>query len=876
MFKIFNLLSRIITQYSRLILIFFLGFSLTFSPVIISAQTIISPEILAQQADILYQKGQVIEAAIKLEKAITLFQNNPQLNTQKLAITATNLCRLQIELGEANKAIKTCDLAIINYQKTNHILGIKRSQLYQTYALQQIGFNPLACQKVIQILNINEDNCQALTKQNIDDNLKLIDTENIITIEAWRTLGEILRNMGQFSLSKTILEQLLEPLDQNSNLSSKISLSLGNIYQALGDLERERITVPKYSYIPWQHQPLILPKSAKKYYQKADTAYKNASQSLVLQTQIKTTLNRIQLFLLNNDPQSAKRLHDELNLSQLPLTQFRIHAKIQYTKQKHWIDSFYDKNNSSQIIQLLEESIAESEQIKSEDNQALISQSKGNLGSFYEYLSFNNNEKKLRQKAKNLTQQALYLAQPKNNPYLAYQWQWQLARINQVEGNLNQAIEDYESAITTLETVRKNILIIKPDIQFSFRDNIEPLYREYINSLLESHQKIPNPEKLKKILTQVESLQLAELENFLQCDLSSQITFEKITDTQSLIIYPILLKEKLVIIYQVPGINDYIDYQEVQISNQEVNQTLKKLQGYLGEIGNGCKKCEIPRESQKVYQWIIKPLETILTENQSIDTLVFVLDGLLRNIPMSVLYDGEKQEYLLEKKYGIAVAPGLTLLQAQSSISPPIVFLGGVNLEQTFQDNLSFDSIQYLQEELENIAKIVPTNIPLLNQEFTRFNLEKELQGNQYSAIHWKTHGVFSSNPEQTYIVAYKELIKPNDINQLIQTGSQEKTNPIDLLVLSACETAKGDNRAVLGLAGIAVRAGVSSTVSTLWRADDKANTQLMTDFYQALAKPNMTKAKALHEAQLSLFKANLEYKDPHYWSSYILVGNWK
>ena len=91
-------------------------------------------------------------------------------------------------------------------------------------------------------------------------------------------------------------------------------------------------------------------------------------------------------------------------------------------------------------------------------------------------------------------------------------------------------------------------------------------------------------------------------------------------------------------------------------------------------------------------------------------------------------------------------------------------------------------------------------------------------------------------------------------------------------MVLSACETAQGDNRAILGLAGLAVRAGARSTLSTLWRAEDDANTRLMADFYQFLQQ-GATKAKALQQAQLNLLQAG--YVAPYYWATYILVGNW-
>ena len=114
--------------------------------------------------------------------------------------------------------------------------------------------------------------------------------------------------------------------------------------------------------------------------------------------------------------------------------------------------------------------------------------------------------------------------------------------------------------------------------------------------------------------------------------------------------------------------------------------------------------------------------------------------------------------------------------------------------------------------------------------------------------IHWKTHGVFSSDPEQTFLVTHEGSIKARDLNNLINTGSQGGIEPIELLVLSACETAQGDNRAVLGLAGIAVRTGARSTVSTLWRADDFANTELMKRFYQELSNGATKTARQFRE----------------------------
>ena len=140
--------------------------------------------------------------------------------------------------------------------------------------------------------------------------------------------------------------------------------------------------------------------------------------------------------------------------------------------------------------------------------------------------------------------------------------------------------------------------------------------------------------------------------------------------------------------------------------------------------------------------------------------------------------------------------------------------------------------------------------------------------------MHIATHGQFSSQADRTFIVAWNSQINVKELDNLLRRREQEKPRPIELLVLSACETADGDNRAALGLAGVAVRAGARSTLATLWRVNDKSTATLMVKFYQELAKEGVTKAQALRRAQLSLLEN--EYKSPYYWAPFVLVGNWR
>ena len=86
-----------------------------------------------------------------------------------------------------------------------------------------------------------------------------------------------------------------------------------------------------------------------------------------------------------------------------------------------------------------------------------------------------------------------------------------------------------------------------------------------------------------------------------------------------------------------------------------------------------------------------------------------------------------------------------------------------------------------------------------------------------------------------------------------LQTRNPSQEEAIELLVLSACETASGDKRAALGLAGMAVRAGARSTLATLWSVNDRATAKLMSDFYDELSNRHLTKANAVRQAQLSL-----------------------
>ena len=96
---------------------------------------------------------------------------------------------------------------------------------------------------------------------------------------------------------------------------------------------------------------------------------------------------------------------------------------------------------------------------------------------------------------------------------------------------------------------------------------------------------------------------------------------------------------------------------------------------------------------------------------------------------------------------------------------------------------------------------------------------------------------------------------------------------PLELLVLSACQTAAGDERAALGLAGVALQAGARSAVATLWSVNDEAAARIIQRFYAELAA-GASRAKALQRAQQSLIETTA-FRHPAYWSPFLLISSW-
>lgn len=773
-----------------------------------------------------------------INKSLSLLDAAPKDNQQVRAQILNSQGRLQLMMGETELALETWETAEKLYQKGDDEVGAIGAQINQAEALQVLGFYHRARNLFERIEN-------NLYEQS-DSSMKVLGLRN---------LGNLLRQAGNLEKSENVLNKALEianKLDLNRE-KSLILLSLGNTLR----------TIDKNT-------------TAHNYYQQAENIAAKVSPTIKTEAQ----LNRLSLLIENNQWQDAINLSINIPepLQNLPLSRSAVYAQVnlaqnliclQYQNSNCLIKedlSNQDKQNllskeTSKIkeIELLNTAIAKAKELQDE---RVKSYALGNLGRLYETLG----ETSI---AQNYTQQALQISQQIQAAELDYQWFWQTGRLFKQQGDIEKATAAYLNAVDSLQLIRRDLVVLSPDIRFDFRDEVETVYRQTVKLLLQprNNKKI-SQENLKKARYIIESLQLAELDNFFNSAcLQPKVELDEVVDGENAtaaVIYPILLDKQIEIILKLPQQSELKHY-TIAADKQQIENTIAQLQQYLLDVSA---TTQVKKYSQELYNSLIQPIQADL-KNNKIRTLVFVLDDSLRNIPMAVLYDKTEKKYLLQE-YSIALTPGLQLVKPKPLRQVRLnALIAGVK-EQRVIEGREFAALPNLEREVTVIKSQISKNQELINQKFTKTNLQNKIKSLPFSIVHLATHGQFSSNPEETFIMTWDKLLKVNELDNLLRTRNNN-SETIELLVLSACQTALGDSRAALGLAGVAVRAGARSTLATLWAIDDESTTDFMSEFYQELNQ-GINKAQAIQNAQLKIFETE---KRPYFWAPYVLVGNW-
>ncbi|NES42999.1 CHAT domain-containing protein [Moorena sp. SIO2C4] len=433
------------------------------------------------------------------------------------------------------------------------------------------------------------------------------------------------------------------------------------------------------------------------------------------------------------------------------------------------------------------------------------------------------------------------------------------ARLLAAQGDTQRASSAYAKAFDTIQSLGRDLTRINPAIRVSFGEIVESVYQGFIGSLLDSEETGSNQQNLRKVRQVIESLHLTELNNFREIvPLNPNLIQIDQIDSQAAVIYPILLEDRLEVILHLPG--QPLHRYSTPLSAEEVEETLSSFKEAVRIVHRRLWR----RFSPKIYELLIKPAETKLAKS-NIKTIVFVPNSRLGNIPMAALHDGE--QYLVEK-YAIAVTPALQSLEPQPQKQKPLkALIAGVS-----ESRQGYSPLPFVEVEVKKISSMIPSSI-LLNQDFTGKALENALNSSYFPIVHLATNGEFSS--EDTFILAWDKKITAKEFEKLLHSKKHKKSNPIELLVLSTCEIAQGNNQTPFGFAGVALRSKIRSIVGTLASVDDQSTAELMVQFYQEFTQRNVTKAEALRRAQLSMLK-KYEFSHPYYWAHFVIIGDWR
>jgi CHAT domain-containing protein len=241
-------------------------------------------------------------------------------------------------------------------------------------------------------------------------------------------------------------------------------------------------------------------------------------------------------------------------------------------------------------------------------------------------------------------------------------------------------------------------------------------------------------------------------------------------------------------------------------------------------------------------------------------TVAFVLDRLLRDVPMAALFDG--RQFLGERFAIVLVTPSSTAAGPPPDSAGAALVMG-----------VSEPDLPHVEREVAQVATLLQTT-PYLNQQSTRRRVVDWLEnlgpGQRALALHLASHATMGGTKASSQVRLWGE----DRLNGLDLDDLRDRLRRVQLVVFSACRSASAGGDLALGLAGLAER-GARSVVGSLWSVDDASTSRLMGAFYGAWRRePRIGVAQALAVAQRELL-ATREFAHPYFWAPFGVVGRW-
>ncbi|OPX40352.1 MAG: hypothetical protein B1H11_00315 [Desulfobacteraceae bacterium 4484_190.1] len=649
-------------------------------------------------------------------------------------------------------------------------------------------------------------------------------------------LGNVHLTLGDLDLAQDYLKKGLEISNELGNFEESASIlnNLGNVYSSQ-EKHVEAVRAYKLS--------LALSKSSKNHLM-SSTALINCVTALMRNSQYQeagSLLNQA-LSELRETKDSHNKAYGLINIG-LAYTRLRNHVPEQVKK---LLGLSYNMFN---------EALNVAEKI---NDQRASSYALGSMGRLYE-------DEQRYKEALQLTRRAAFAAQQVGAPESLYRWQWQTGRLFKKLGQIDDAISAYRRSVYTLQSMRQEMDRCYGNPRSSFRKTAGTVCFELTDLLLKRAATVPSPEKKNDLLMEsreiVELLRVYELRNYFKDDCvdagrSKPVRLDTICRTTA-VVYPILLADRIALLVSLPsGLKQF----SVKVGREEITREIRTFRQKLEKRTTW----EFLPYAQRLYDYLIRPIEHDLSSS-GIKTLVFVPGGPLRTIPVGALHDGKQ---FLINKIAVAITPGLDLTDPRPIDKKNMrVLVAG--LSKAVQ---GFPSLPYVKSELDTVRELYPGE-RLFNEGFRRSSLKKALRNKEFNILHIASHGEFLGDVGKTFLLTFDGRLTMNELDEYVGL-LQFRKEPLELLTLSACDTAAGDDLAALGIAGVAIKAGARSALATLWQVSDRATFIIIGEFYRQLRKPHVSRAVALQQAQLKLFH-DPRYEHPGYWSPFLMINNW-
>lgn len=483
--------------------------------------------------------------------------------------------------------------------------------------------------------------------------------------------------------------------------------------------------------------------------------------------------------------------------------------------------------------------------------------------------------------------------------------EWRQAKAWYQLGRGDLALAAAIRAVGHAQAVRPDLPIESADGLSTYQTVLQPLLELFVDLQLGALDNLPvvrQASALHQVRDAVEAMRQAEMQDFL----GDRCVFEEadatVLDGGTVAVYPVLLPDRIELLVQtregLRRVSLPVPRAQVVAATQELARALRNgHEGYLGP-------------ARRLYDWLVRPVERDLEGRQ---TLVVVPDGPLRLVPFAALNDGKAP---LLQRIAVSTVTGMSMTDAgRPRTGRPHMLLAGVAMPGPVVEKIVVNDVlrstpaagaanrstasaqratrsaaralgqrelEAMREELalpgvrDEVAAIaaLTEGKVLLDGAFTLGAFEREVEGGDYRVVHIASHGVFGGSAQSSYILAFDDLLGISRLQGVLRSERLQQS-PIDLLTLSACETAEGNDRAPLGIAGAAMSARARSVLGTLWPVDDEAARDVMERFYRGLAVEGLSKAQALRVAQLELL-ARPDMRHPYFWAPFNLIGNWR